>query len=517
MMSRLRALIYVNLAAVVLAVSGCGGGGGGLGSDDPASLAPADSPIYIQGVLRPRGRLKAKVESLASTITRLDDPTAKLIDLVDQGLRESHPLSGKRLTFAKDVEPWLGQRAGIFVRDFADRTSAAGIVQTTDPQAARRFLDDSEEKGDKESSYRSVHYLIDGGDGTAAGLVGKFMVIGTQKGFKAAVDVSKGDEDPLGEEGRLTDTLDEASSGSLVDAYFDLERVTDAIRANNRQGAQGLEGAIGDTSGKTALASLVPSSDSAELDISTNASRNVQFADLSSLIESLPADSFATIGVSDLGGRIERAINQLEGTGIAGIGRTAIDQQLAVAGLNLDDITSALGDLAVFAKGADKGSLQGAGVITTDDPAAARKLVNRLTELALRSGQSGISRASVGTGFSVRDADLGRQPLTITTDGKRIAIGYGKQATEQALSAAGGRTLADDPTYKQAVDALGGGGIFGYVSLPKVFQLADALGAIRDPGYQQVRPYLHRLSYAVLGSGEQGDRSTSKIIVGVRR
>jgi hypothetical protein len=512
---RLRIGVSACVAAAI-AIPGCGGDGG-VGSDDPASLAPADAPLYIQGVLRPHGRLKTEVETLASQVTRLDDPTGKLIDFLNQSLRESHPVSGKHLTFAKDIEPWLGERAGIFVQRLTDDPPAAGVVQTTDAGAAQKALEDSREKGDRDGSYKGVDYLVDGDDGTAAGVVDDFLVIGDEKAFKDAVDVSKGDDDALGDQGEFTDTLDEAPSGSLADAYVDLERVTEAIRAKDPQGAKGFEGTIGDTSGKTALASLVPASDSAELDISTNASQNVQLSDLSDLIQSLPADSFAAIGISDLGDRVKQTIDQLENTGVAGINRAAIDQQLAAAGLSVDDITSALGDLGVFAQGTDERSLQGAAVITTDDSAAAKKLVGKLTDLALRSGQSGISRASVGTGFSVRDAqDLGRQPLTVTTDGKRIAIGYGQRATKGALSGGGGATLGEDPTYKQAVEALGGAGLTGYVALPGVFQLADSLGAITDPDYQQARPYLDRLSYAAVGSGKQGDFSTSKVIIGVR-
>ncbi len=50
--------------------------------------------------------------------------------------------------------------------------------------------------------------------------------------------------------------------------------------------------------------------------------------------------------------------------------------------------------------------------------------------------------------------------------------------------------------------------------MPSIFRLADSLGATADPDYQQAKPYLDTLSYAVIGSGEQGDFQNSKIIVG---
>ena len=37
-----------------------------------------------------------------------------------------------------------------------------------------------------------------------------------------------------------------------------------------------------------------------------------------------------------------------------------------------------------------------------------------------------------------------------------------------------------------------------------------------DPGYQQARSYLDKLSYAAIGSSKSGDWQTTKVIVGVR-
>jgi hypothetical protein len=221
------------------------------------------------------------------------------------------------------------------------------------------------------------------------------------------------------------------------------------------------------------------------------------------------------VGIPDLGATVSKTIDQLEKAGVSGISRAAIDQQLSSAGLSLDDITSALGDLGIFVEGTDKASLQGAAVITSKSSSNVKNLIGIISSLATASGQPGVSRAQVGTGFRVTDPQqLGRQSLTVTSSGPKIVIGYGDQATKQALSS-GGSTLAEDPTYKQAAAALGGNGLSGFVSLAKVFQLADALGAIRDPGYQQARPYLHKLDYAAIGSGKQGDFSTTKVIVGV--
>jgi Protein of unknown function (DUF3352) len=516
MLTRVRPFLCAAAAAAALALSACGGGGGGVSSDDPASLAPASAPLYIEANLRPKGKLQANVENLASTVSGIKDPLGQVVALIDRSLASNKPLSGKTQTFEKDFEPWIGDRAGVFVEGFSGSPPAAGIVQTTDPAATQRAIDDGREKGDKQRSYNGIEYLVDGQDGTAVGVVGDFVVIGDEKGFKDAVDVSKGNSDALGDQSEFTKTLEQAPPASLADAYVSLEAATNEIRANDPQSAKGFEGAVGDTTGKTALASLVPSTDSAELDLSTNASQNIQLTDLSKLIGTLPGQSFAAIGIPDLGGRIGETIDQLQKAGIQGISRKAIDQQLALTGISLDDITKALGDLGIFAEGSDRGSLQGAGVISSPDPAAAKSLIGNLARLALSSGQRGIKPAAGGNGFSVTDpASLGPQPLTITASGGKIVIGYGQQATAQALTGGGG-SLDQDSTYKQATAALGGSGVSGYFSLRKIFALADALGALHDPAYVQARPYLNHLSYAILGSAAKGDFSTSKVIVGVK-
>jgi hypothetical protein len=514
MLTRARVLVLALAAAAALAISACGGGGG-VSSDDPASLAPADAPVYIQGTIRPHGATKTNVESLGSTIMGLSDSTAKLIALLDKSLNDTPNLSGKQLSFAKDIEPWLGDRAGVFVEGISDNPPAAGIVQTTDTKATQQLIDDTKQKGDKDRSYKGVDYLVDGTDGTAAGVVDDFLVVGNEQAFKDAVDVSKGG-DSLGDQSDFTDTLDQAPSSSLADVYVSLQQVTDTLRAQDPSNAKAVEGSIGDTSGKTALASLVPAKDSLELDLATNAKQNFQLSDVSKLIETFPADSFAAVGIPDLGATVTKTIDQLQKAGVSGVTKDAIDQQLSPLGLSLDDITGALGDLGIFVEGTDKASLQGAGVITSKNSSNVKNLIGILSSLATASGQPGISRAQVGTGFRVTDPQqIGRQSLTVTSSGDKIVIGYGDQATKQALSS-GGSTLAEDPSYKQAVAALGGNGLSGYVSLTKVFQLADALGAITDPGYQHARPYLDKLSYAAIGSAKQGDFSTSKVIVGVK-
>ena len=506
-------------AAAALAIGACGGGDdGGVEDTDPASLAPADAPIYVQVTLRPEGKLKTDVEALASTVSGLDDPTGRLIELFDEETADENPTQDPGFNFSEDVEPWLGGRVGVFAQGFSEDPGAL-IAQTTDVAAARKAVEGGSARTDEERTYEGADYFFDADDEEAVGVVGEFFVLGDLEAFKRTVDVSEG-EDSLGDQSEFTDAMDEAPSGSLVDAYASLERIAEEVRKEDPENAETVEASLGEISGKSVIASLVPAADSLELDIATDADPGYQLTDLSGLIESFPADTFAAFGIPDLGQIVDRTIDQLEQAGIEGIDREAIDGQLSQAGLSLDEVTGALGDLGIFATGTDEASLQGAGVIVSDDPEAAQNLISKLTAitgLAQLSGSPNIRPAPIGNGISITDPEeLGPQPLIVTTEGDRIAIGYGAEATEQALAKGAGTTLGDDPTYQQAVKALGGDDLSGYVSMPGVLRLAESLGAIADPDYQQAKPYLDRLGYAIFGSGELGDFQNSKIIVGVK-
>lgn len=520
MLTRVRALVLTFVLISALAIAACGSSGGGdssLADDDPAHLAPADAPVYIQATLRPQGTQKANVLKLASTVSGLPDPTAKLISLLDKSFTNEKYLSGGKLSFAKNIEPWLGAHAGLFVMGLTGDPPAAGIVQTTDPKAAQQFIDDAKKPGDRDGSYKGIDYSIDGSDGTAAGIVDDFLVVGNATAFKAAVDVSKG-ADPLADESQFTDALGNTASGSIADVYLDLGAAVREAKAQNPQGASGFSGAFGDTEGKSVIASFAPTADSLEVEAGTDAQQSVATADVTDLIGGFPADSFAAAGVHDLGGIINRSIDQLDKSGLPGVSRASIDQQLAQANVSLDDITSALGDLGIFASGTARGNVGGAAVITAKDSGALAKLTSKLTAITAllqASGQQGVGPAPIGQGVSISDPQqIGPQPLIITTLNDRIAIGYGEKATREALAGQSGSTLADDPTYKRAIDALGGGGVSEYFSLPGIFKLAEDLGALADPDYRKARPYLQRLSYVVAGPGKVGDFNGAKLIVG---
>jgi hypothetical protein len=510
---RPRISLFLALAAAVAVaalLAACGGDDGGGG--DPAALVPAGTPVYVEGSIRPQGELKSDTDAAISTVSGFDDPGARIADLIDQALAEDTDL-----TYEEDIEPWLGERGAVAVTSFTDDEAFALIVETTDSGAAEDFVATAAETepGVREESYEGTDYRVDQ-DGFAVGIVDDFLVAAPEPIFRQVVDASGGDT--LADDPTFNDALDAAPEGSLVDAYVGVE---DAIRAAGEQvdpaDLLAAESVLGDLSGKTVLASLIPSGDRIEIEVSTNIAVPFEPADVSELLGSLPAGAWGAFGVADLGDAIAQGFEQAEA---AGLPRELLERQLAEAGIDLQrDILDWPEDLALFVEGTDLGSLGGAAIVTSADPAASRRAIQKLVSVALAEGEPGVRRLRVpgGVGLEARDPDdLGPKALRLIARGDRVVLGYGAEATQRALRG-GGQTLSGSAQYQAATEALGEGiELTGFFSIGPILELAEALGAAEDSDYTEVRPYVERLSYLVFGSGTEGDRAITQIVVGLQ-
>src|SRR5829696_2431111 len=64
-------------AALALTGAACGQSASG-GDDDPATLVPADAPVYVEGSVRPEEALRGDALAAAGKILRTDDPAGEL-------------------------------------------------------------------------------------------------------------------------------------------------------------------------------------------------------------------------------------------------------------------------------------------------------------------------------------------------------------------------------------------------------------------------------------------------------
>jgi hypothetical protein len=512
------ALPALALLAVALVFAGCGGSDSS--GSDLAGLAAPGSLVYVEGTLRPSGELKSNVDSLAQAVGGIDN----LGEYVVAKLEDSARGKGEPFDYAKEVEPWLGEKAGVAFKSLKDGklTEPVVVVESTDVAATQKFIDTQAKQSKvpyKDGSYEGVDFKVGGSNGNAIGVVGESLVVAEdgESGFKAAVDASNGES--LADEARFQDAISAASDGSLADAYVDVGGLIEASgNGIEPQVQEILENAGIDPSEATAVASVVPGSDQVEIDLSSDlGGEEAPRGDASALIGSLPADSFVVLGASGFGDQVKEGIDKLDEAGIPGqVPPNQLKSSLSAIGIDLDKIAGSLEDAAVFVRGNSESSLGGALVLTSSSSEAAKSVAN-LGLLLRRTGAPGVTAVTSGGagGFSIRSRKLGKKPLVVVSKGERVAIGYGLAPALQGL-ATEGETLSGLAGYKAAVSALGDTPISGFVDGGRALTLAEALVPSSETGFQEAKRYLKSIEYIAIGTGSDGELATAKLIVGVR-
>lgn len=271
--------------------------GGGCGSSattgtsaDPAGVTPASAGVYIGAVVRPSGALRSSAQAAGRALTHQSDPYARLLALLQTP-------GSPTLSYSRDVAPWLGPNAGLFVTSLGSgeealtdllqqglsgaastststSTSGAGssgslwpfaagaaggpqgavVLDTSDLSAAKTFVSNAAaHAGAHATSYRGVSFQATS-SGDAFAVIDRFVVLGTESGVRTVIDTSQGVASPLKSNSSYAQLQSLAPSGALGHVY-----VNPAIR--------GLPAAIGALAGTRPLnVSLVPGASSLALD-----------------------------------------------------------------------------------------------------------------------------------------------------------------------------------------------------------------------------------------------------------
>jgi Protein of unknown function (DUF3352) len=517
MKSRLLLAALAASAPIVL-LAGCGGGSSGA---DLAKLAPPGAPVFVEGTLRPSGELKSDVDAIAKQVAGVDN----LGEYIVEKLESSAQQDGEPFDYAKEVEPWLGDRAGVFFEKLegSDFSGTGAIVESTDTGATQEFID-AQVKGSKDpyraASYEGVDYEVGGAQGNAIGVVGDFLVVAEGKEvFAEIVDASEGES--LADEDSFAKAISAASDGSLADVYVDVGKLIEQGGGQiDPTARQILQNAGIDPSEATAVASIVPGSEQVAIELSSDlGGQEAPTGDASELLGELPGSAFAGFAVSGFGKQLEQAIDSLDAEGIPNtVPPHQLKKGLKELGIDLEAVAGSLQDAGVFAVGANESSLGGALVLTTKGSQATKTIAN--IGLLLRQVHvAGVSALNGKySGFSIRSDELGNKPLVVAAREGRVAIGYGLAPTLDGLvSEPGkGKTLADDPTYSDAVAALGDTPIGGFADGPGALHLADSLIPNSNEGFKQAKKYLRKIRFLALGSASQGELATAKLIVGLK-
>jgi hypothetical protein len=507
-------LPVVAAGAALLVLPGCGGGGGS-SSSDPASVAPPESALFLEGTLRPTGSLKTDVEALAKNVAGIEDLGGTIVSELEKSSSSSD------ITYADDIEPWLGEKAGMAFQEY-DGDNFTGFViavQSTDTGATEDFLDKMREGNDEATrgSYEGVDFESEDGSGPTTGMIGELLVFAEgEAAFKDAVDASDGES--LADVDSYSSMVAHAPGNSLLDAYVDIGGLIEQSGEEvDAQAEKVLETAGIELDEATALASLVPGSDSLELDLVSDLGNGASTSPpASDLLESMPADSFAAVSATEYGKRLQEGIKALDASGIPGqVPPHKLKDTLKKAGIDLEEIAGSLEEVAAFATGSGKATLGGAVVLTTQSATEAKNTVANIGLLLRSNHTPGVTAiGGKAAGFSIHSADIGPKPLVVAAKGDRIAIGYGLPAALEGLTPPP-QTLADNPAFGEAAKALGETSMSGFVDGKAALRLAEGLVSPFDSGFQEAKPYLEKIDYAGLGVENEGDLRVAKLIVGL--
>jgi hypothetical protein len=507
-----RTTLWSGLAVVgAIAIGGCGDGGGG-GSDDPATIAPADAAFYADVIVRPEGEQKERVEAFVSRVLGDDDPGGRIEKLIDQGFKDA----GEDATFAEDVEPWLGDNAAVFVTGFEDDPPAAVAVSSDDPDAGIELLE-SESQRTSDKDYEGTSYKLDE-EGNAFGAVEDFVVFGDEPAFKSAVDASDGES--LSDSDEYSDAVGEVDEDAVATAYINTEGVARQVAQEQDVPEDAVKEFFGRLGSGAAAAGVTVDDEQLTANVTAPGEDGGE-PETSALLESLPADAFAAVGLDDIRGRIDRLVKQIESAGIPNVDEGDLSRQLQER-FDIDlksDLLSWLGDGALFLSGTSIEDLGGALVLDSRDPTASAGLIAKLATLIQREDRGRIEPLKLpggGEGFNVTElSDRLPEPVHVVQRDDRLVIGYKDELTE--LGFASDEQLSENDLFSSARDAVGSDHpINFFIEVGPLLGLLDAVGASEDPNYAAVRKYLGRLEFLGAGTDTSDDRSETRIVVGAK-
>ena len=516
---KLRLVLISILAALAALVAGCGGSdGSSSGSSEAATLAPPTAPVFIDFAIRPEGATKTNIEELAKKLAGVDD----LGGLIVEELENSASEDGEEFDFEKEVEPWLGERAGLFLQEYEeeDFEGYGAAIQVEDEDEAREFVDKQIESSDEaveDGSYEDVDFKVQE-DETAIGVFDGFVVFAENEAiFKSMVDASKGDN--LTGEKSFTDAIGNVPDESAADVFVDIGGLIEEAGNEIDSDTQAFLDSAGiEPREATAVASLVPGSDNVEIDISSNLSGdNPPSGDASELLGSLPGTAIGAIAADEFGKRFNEGIDKIDEQGIPGeVPPNQLKKSLKQAGVDLEAIAGSIGDVGVYVTGNSEKTLAGALVMEAEDETQATNTVSNIGLFLRKAGVPGVTKLSEGaTGFSIRSPELGRQPVVVAAKGDRIVIGYGLASALSAFEESG-KTLSDNPAFQEAESALGGTPITAFVEGTSALNLAQAMVPAGEAEFEEAEQYLKKVDYLAVGSEASGDLATAKLILGVK-
>ncbi len=541
------------LAAIaVLVLAACGSQGSGTAAD-PATAVPAGIPLYAGATVRPSGAEKDAALASGRALTHRSNPYLPLVAILQTP-------GSPALDYKRDVSPWLGQRAGIFLASLRSAgpllsllqggllggassaafpfgpggAQGAIVMDTSDAGRARTFLNGQARRaGAHGASYRGVAYEVTG-SGVAFGLVDRFAVVGTETGLKGVVDTIRGGP-ALARASGYSKLAAAAPQQVLAHVYYDPSAPGAA------GGASGVLALL--TGGRQANLSLVPAATSIAVDVDTLPSISgsgtgllVPSAEAADALSRLPGESWLAAGLPSPGASLGNGIKGLRelislaapsGGESAGVGTISVGSLLGALTAPLDALAAGssawMGPVGIFASGTGLLELRGAVVIDSKDPAASRAAVGKLAAALRRSGAAPQKVSIPGADAAVGVRLQGLPLVLAIADGRsssgrtELVLGLGEPSVAAALNPAS--TLASSAARSAAAGTLGEGiQPSVIVNFPTLLGLLEGVGLSEDPSLTGVLPYLRSLT-TLAGGGRQlsGGVERFRLVLGLRQ
>jgi hypothetical protein len=560
------------LAAIALAAGGCGGSSPSGTSIDPADAVPASAPLYAGAVVRPEGSLQIAARTAGRTLTHQADPYLRLLAALQTPGSSS-------ADFKRDVAPWLGPRAGVFLdatgsseeqaigkllslleqgllgsssatASFpfaAHSVEGAILLDTRDTAKARSFLQGlAGRAGAHTASYRGISYQATA-SGIAFGIVARLAVIGTEPGLHAVIDTTSGGP-ALARAPGYAKLLAAAPADALAHVYANAS----AFGGGAGVRPQGTASAFSLLAGGGELnVSLVPANASIALDAdslrtSTSTPTRGLFASSSeaaAAMGELPGESWLAVGLGHVGSTLGADVDALQGVFSLGSQLTSSSPEgqsgLSVKGLlegvlaplralssnsaeTKRDFSSWMGSAGLFASGTGLLELKGGVVIDSDNASLSRAAVAKLGA-KLRQGGGSVQSISIPGTDAALAARLTGLPVVLDiaagTDSaghSKFIIGIGEASVQAALDPSS--PLSGTAPFSAASTALGRGAQPSViVDFPTLLGLLEGIGLSEDPSISPFVPYLRSLS--TLSGGSQslgGDIQRFRLVLGLQ-
>jgi hypothetical protein len=515
-------LVLLAIAAVLaaaLAVAGCGGSSSGGGGGEPASLAPESSLVYIEANLAPEAKVSEQINELTSTVFGIDN----LGEFAAEEIEKLATEDNEKIDFGEEVEPWLGEKAGLFLKEVhgeGEFTGAGFAIETSNSGEAEEFLEKVTEQGEEkaeEGEFEGDRYWVQPEEESVIGVIGDYVAYGETKAyFEEMVEDSEGGES-LSESEKFKKAMEAAPEEGVGRVYVDLGGSIQNIDPETEAFFSLIQI---EPQHSTLVGTVIPGSEQVELDLTTDIGKGtVQSGDASKLLESLPATAVLGFAAPAFGKSLSEGIHGFSETGIPGQFEPGeLEAALEQIGINLESLGENLGDAGGFVEGSSVGNIGGAMVIETSNSAEAKQLIGGIGLVLQATGTEGVTATNGEiTGFSVRSKKLGHQPLIVGSAGEKIVIAYGPKAAARALKSSA-KTLGTTADFEAAKGALGSTPISLFIDgRPGLGLLEKALSPEEAEKLASARPYLEKISYAAVGSEKKGQTTTAKVIVGLAK